>query len=130
MSDVPDLVAADLTPYERELVVDGCGLKARGLVVPDFGVFDDACAQHDAGYWQGGSEADRQRYDRQFLLDMLAASRRQSWWKRPWLSLAAWTYYRAVQRGGALVFGYRSPRRGFPELREAVLARYGPIAYR
>lgn len=98
----------DLTEDERKVVLNGCG--AKGVKVPHFGYFCDACNEHDLRYWQGGDERKRALADALFLADMREAASRAAWWKRGALYGAAWLYYRAVKKAGMFVFPYGTSR--------------------
>lgn len=97
-----------LSDRERAALGNGCGSKGGWFDPPDY-LFTASCCHHDFNYWLGGSEADRAKADRQFLVAMLIDASRAPWWARWWLRGAAWRYYLAVRWFGARHFNYRRP---------------------
>ena len=105
-----------LTEAERRAVCNGCGGKGGIVPVPDF-FFTASCDHHDFHYWQGCTEFDRERADRQFYLAMKRDVRwGLEWWRRWWGYTLAFAYYRAVRRAGKRFFYYAARQRGWVEL--------------
>ncbi len=109
----------DLAPLERDVICNGCGPKGGWVPVPDW-TFEACCDHHDFNYWLGYREADRERADEQFYRAMLRDTMRHPRWKRWWLRLMAWTYYRAVRRWGAPSFYYGRRERTREDLEKEI----------
>lgn len=61
----------DLTPYQRAVILNGCGGKG-SIIRPPYGLFfESSCNKHDFSYWVGGTEEDRINADIGFLRAML-----------------------------------------------------------
>jgi hypothetical protein len=85
---------------------NGCGPKWGWLHIPNY-AFGNACYDHDAGYWIGGTKVDRKRIDAKFFKAMLAAAKLQVWYYRIHLECVARRWYWLVRMGGGgiKVFG-------------------------
>lgn len=105
-----------LTEAERSAICNGCGGKGGFVPVPNF-FFTASCDHHDFKYWQGCTDLDRERADREFYLAMKRdVKERLAWWRRWWGYALAFAYYRAVRRFGDEFFHYAAGQRGRVEL--------------
>lgn len=106
------------TLYERAVICNGCGGKG-GVFKPPQYMFTASCDHHDANYWLGGAEKDRQEADEQFYEAMKFDASFAPWWQRWWLYGAAWRYYSAVRFWGEKYFNY-GKERTWEDLEEAL----------
>jgi hypothetical protein len=102
-------------PEQVSTETDFCGTSV--IDVPDRGAFFDfgqACASHDTCYTAGGTELDRYKCDRDFLVAMTKSCDVMwpKWWdpsqlknRRNCYSLAQ-LYYLGVRLGGSTYFNY------------------------
>lgn len=101
---------SELTPREVAAICNGCGGKGGWVRPPQFRFRAD-CNHHDFHYWRGGSERDRRKADRQFLLSMIGDSLELRGPRQFFHILAAIVYYNAVRFCGRKFFFYtRYPR--------------------
>ncbi len=99
---------ADLTPYQRSKICDGCGGKTwRNL--PQWHS-RATCDAHDLAYWLGGDENDRSAADRGLLNGMIRDAAERPWWQQPWYRTMAWVYYLGVCNQGVNFFRYAAKR--------------------
>ena len=108
------------TDEERNEICNGCGGTGSRIPVPNF-MFGASCDQHDANYWIGGNERDREKADRQFYSEMVKDVYRLSWWRWPIARFLARRYYRAVRVFGKNFFAF-GRQRGWEEL-DSTMAR-------
>jgi len=96
---------------------NGCGSdKARFDFVPDtiFGIsIKEACIRHDFRYQLGGTRADKEIADREFLDNMLEIIDNVKKWYYPhmWARHRAVTYYDGVVRGGDNSFNFKGSKK-------------------
>jgi hypothetical protein len=104
----------DLTEEQKKIVCNGCGPKGGWVPVPDF-FCKASCDHHDFRYWKGGSEADREAADHDFLVMMLEDAG-----SNPAKQTIAITYWMAVRLFGAFCFHYADRERDENDLAEAL----------
>jgi hypothetical protein len=101
----------DLSSYERDHLLNGCGPSAIELV-PEL-IFTDACNRHDFDYLVGGPKdcgddsTWRTRAEDAFEKRLHEAASKESWYSRWWYHWAAWTYSRATRNLGVPSFTFR-----------------------
>lgn len=100
---------------QKNIICNGCGPKGGWVPVPDF-CFHASCDHHDFNYWLGGSEADREKADHQFLQAMLIDASGD-----PARISIAFTYWMAVRLFGAAFFHYADHERDETDLARAML---------
>lgn len=110
---------ADLTPEQKKFVCNGCGGKGGWINPPEF-LFHASCNHHDFKYWQGCTEEDRLKADKEFYEAMKVDVSNAKWFLKPYYHTWAWTYYKAVQISGKKFFHYGDRKKDLPDLiREA-----------
>lgn len=115
----PTLHWHDLTEAEVAQITDGCGKKGGWIRPPEYLFFDTSCDQHDFYYWRGHREEDRKIADAAFYQVMKRDVGKATWYRRLWLYVVAWLYYRAVRFCGKPFFHYGSRYRTREDLPSA-----------
>lgn len=82
------------------------------MPVPEF-LFHASCDHHDFRYWKGGTEADREAADHDFLDAMLIDAGND-----PAMQAAAFAYWMAVRLFGGYCFRYADKERDENDLAE------------
>lgn len=106
-----------LAPYDDAKNYIGPGRAALGILRKAYGCdFNPAGWTHDGTYEQGGTEADRERADMDFLACCLFIVENTpqpwgtAWIRRPLARQRAMNYYQAVRTGGAACFTFINPK--------------------
>lgn len=94
-----------LTPYQKEIICNGCGPKGGPVKPPDF-LFRASCNHHDFNYWLGCNKLHRKKADLQFYREMLKDAGANKYYK-----FWAKCYYRAVRCFGFFCFHWASRQR-------------------
>jgi hypothetical protein len=118
------ITLADLTPFQRAAIANGCGAKSgwRRWIRPPQGHARVHCDQHDLDCVIGGDRSDEIAAAKRLLRGLLSDAPSRPWWQRPGFRAKAWIYYAAIRLLGA----------GFHRGRQRTmqdLARMFPPAY-
>lgn len=96
----------DLTPYQRAVILNGCGGKG-SIIRPPYGLFfESSCNKHDFSYWVGGTEEDRIKADIGFFRAMLEDCQRFTGTTKTKYIVWAHVYFMAVRAFGSKYFNY------------------------
>ena len=99
MSDM--LKFSELTPFQKKAISNNIN----SLNAPNF-LSSALLSQHDFYYWRGGSEQDRKMADDTFYKYMNKDVSEQVWWKRPYLNVQSYVYYKRLRLFGKQNFFY------------------------
>ena len=101
----------DLTPEEKSIICNGCGVKG-WLIRPPYAVFFETnCNKHDFSYYIGCTEADRLKADNGLRRAMAKDCKNLPLWEylkyKPWCYL----YYIFIRLFGGRYFYYADKQR-------------------
>lgn len=96
---------SDLTLEQKQSICNGCGSKG-GIINPPEFLFHASCNHHDFKYWQGCTEEDRLKADKEFYEAMKVDVSNARWFLKPYYHAWAYIYYKAVQLKGKKAFYY------------------------
>ena len=108
-----------LTDEQREYFLtyiwNGVGSRDFSVTPPQL-IFRGPSAYHDFAYWLGGTEEDRNKADKQFLIDELDQVRREKHiTQKPFYFMMAYVYYLGLAAIGKKAFEYGGPRTNWEE---------------
>jgi len=69
-------------------------------------LFSPSCAIHDFRYYVGNTEEERKFADKEFYENMKKQVKKKKWYKRPFLNLGAFLFYKLVEKYGNTAFNY------------------------
>ena len=105
------------TKKDKGRVCNGCGAKGMGWTVPDtmYGMsVRDCCDIHDWMYEEGTTLAEKEEADKVFYENCLRKIKAGNWFLRPFRTVRAWEYYKAVSWFGKKSFNNSGKKRGHP----------------
>jgi hypothetical protein len=97
------ILLADLTPWQRSQICNGCGAKKgwRRWLRPPQGHARVHCDQHDLDCLVGGDRKAEIAAAKRLLSGILSDAPSRPWWQRPGFRVKAWIYYVAIRVLGA-----------------------------
>ena len=104
---------SDLTPYQKQIICNGCGPKGLFIPVPQF-IFFASCNHHDFKYWRGAGfgfkRLARLKADQQFYSKMLDDIEGAPFLKQSKYYLWAYRYFKMVRAFGWMFFNWGNPK--------------------
>jgi len=115
---------SDLTPYQKDMICNGCGSSKAIIRPPRAKFFRVVCDKHDLGYYLGWTEKHREKRDSKLKKDMFGVVNEEfksgfwAWFNRRRYYTWCRAYYLAVRWQGKKHFYYGDGPQELPQLNE------------